>query len=138
MFVRHRSLADQNVKPSIYRHELALVVVTDRDFGDLIFHQGLTHTGVIFFRLPGAPLTMKIERLDSVLVDHADELTQGEFLVVNPNQIRVAGRSQRLTPTLGVCPRPDRPAASVRDFCSGAYTSKPIAPCLNSLIFCSE
>lgn len=92
MFVRHRSLADQNVKPSIYRHELALVVVIDRDFGELIFHQELTHTGVIFFRLPGAPLTMKIERLDSVLVDHADELTQGEFLVVNPNQIRVASR----------------------------------------------
>ena len=36
---------------------------SDRDFGELIFQQGLAHAGVIFFRLPGAPLQTKIEQL---------------------------------------------------------------------------
>ena len=85
------SLADTEVL-AIARDEQRILVVADRDFGELIFHQGLAHTGVIFFRLPGAPLQTKIERLDAVLVDHADELSRGEFLVVNPNQIRVANR----------------------------------------------
>src|SRR3954469_4397808 len=85
------SLADTEVL-AIARDEQRILVVADRDFGELIFHQGLAHTGVIFFRLPGAPLQTKIERLDTVLVDHADKLTRGEFLVVNSNQIRVAIR----------------------------------------------
>jgi hypothetical protein len=67
-------------------------VVADRDFGELIFHQGLVHTGVMFFRLPGAQLQVKIAQLNTVLDDYADELERGEFLVVTPGQIRVAGR----------------------------------------------
>jgi len=64
----------------------------DRDFGDLIFHQGLEHAGVLFFRLPGADLKTKVDHLNTVLTDHADELSAGEFLVVTAGQIRVAGR----------------------------------------------
>jgi hypothetical protein len=67
------------------------LVVADRDFGELIFHQGLAHAGVLFFRLPGAPLPTKLERLSTVLGSHAEALAGGEFLVVTPGQIRVAG-----------------------------------------------
>jgi hypothetical protein len=52
--------------------EQRILLVADRDFGELIFHQGLAHTGIIFFRLPGAPLQTKIEQLDAVLERHAD------------------------------------------------------------------
>ena len=48
------------------------------------------HTGVIFLRLPGASLQTKIEHLDAVLDDHADELAHGKFIVVAPGQVRVA------------------------------------------------
>ena len=85
------SLADAAVL-AIARREKRILVVTDRDFGELIFHQGLTHTGVLFFRLLGAPLSSKVERLTTVLEHHADELARGEFLVVTAGQIRVAGR----------------------------------------------
>jgi predicted nuclease of predicted toxin-antitoxin system len=44
--------------------ERRILVVADRDFGELIFHQRRTHTSVIFFRLPGSSLTVKIERLN--------------------------------------------------------------------------
>jgi uncharacterized protein DUF5615 len=48
-------LADADVL-AIARQEQRMLVVSDRDFGELIFQQGLAHVGVIFFRLPGAPL----------------------------------------------------------------------------------
>jgi predicted nuclease of predicted toxin-antitoxin system len=84
-------LADADVL-AIARAERRVLVVADRDFGELIFHQRLVHAGVIFFRLPGAHLHAKIEHLNTVLEAHAEELERGEFLVVSPGQIRVAGR----------------------------------------------
>lgn len=84
-------LADEDVL-AIARQEQRILVVADRDFGELIFHQGLAHAGVLFFRLPGAQLQNKIDHLDNALQEHADELAAGEFLVVAPGQIRLAGR----------------------------------------------
>jgi predicted nuclease of predicted toxin-antitoxin system len=84
-------LADEDVL-AIARQEQRILVVADRDFGELIFHQGLVHAGVILFRLPGANLQTKIDHLNTVLEEHADELERGEFLVVTPGQIRMAGR----------------------------------------------
>ena len=69
-----------------------ILVVAAPNFGELIFQQGLAHAGVIFFRLPGASLQTKIEHLNTVLHEYAEELARGEFLVVTPGRIRVAGR----------------------------------------------
>lgn len=77
---------------TVARKERRILIVADRDFGELIFHQGLVHAGVIFFRLPGAKLQTKIDQLNTVLAQHTDDLKRGEFLVVTPGQIRVAGR----------------------------------------------
>ena len=38
---------------AIARDEQRILMVADRDFGELIFQQGLAHAGLIFFRLPG-------------------------------------------------------------------------------------
>jgi predicted nuclease of predicted toxin-antitoxin system len=84
-------LADEDVL-AIARAERRVLVVADRDFGELIFHRQLTHAGVIFFRLPGVTLQAKIEHLNTVLQEHAEVLERGAFLVVTPGQIRVAGR----------------------------------------------
>jgi predicted nuclease of predicted toxin-antitoxin system len=84
-------LPDEDVL-EIARKERRVLVVADRDFGELIFQRGLAHAGVIFFRLPGAKLQTKIEQLNTVLADHTDDLKRGEFLVVTPGQIRIAGR----------------------------------------------
>lgn len=84
------SLADDDVL-AIAMREQRILVVADRDFGELIFNKHSPHAGVVFFRLPGAPLQTKIERLNSVLSQHADDLTNGEFLVVTAGQIRIAG-----------------------------------------------
>jgi len=84
-------LADEDVL-AIAREERRILVVADRNFGELIFHQGLVHAGVIFFRLPGATLQAKVEHLDTVLQEHTEAIERGEFLVVTPGQLRVAGR----------------------------------------------
>ena len=84
-------LADEDVL-AIARQEARILIVADRDFGELIFHQELAHTGVIFFRLPGATLQTKIEHLNTVLADYTDQLKRGEFLVVTPGRIRIADR----------------------------------------------
>ena len=84
-------LADDDVL-ALACAERRVPVVADRDFGELILHQGLVHAGVIFFRLPGAQLQAKIDQLNTVLQEHAEALERGEFLVVTPGQIRVAGR----------------------------------------------
>jgi predicted nuclease of predicted toxin-antitoxin system len=76
---------------AIAREERRILIVADRDFGELIFHQGIAHAGVIFFRLPGAPLQTKINQLTTALTDYVAELERGEFLVVTQSQIRIAG-----------------------------------------------
>jgi predicted nuclease of predicted toxin-antitoxin system len=90
-------LPDEDVL-AIAREERRVLLVADRDFGELIFHQGLAHAGVIFFRLPGASLQTKIKQLNTVLTDYTAELVRGEFLVVTPSQIRSAGAPRRKAP----------------------------------------
>jgi len=82
-------LADDDVL-ELARREQRVLVVADRDFGELIFHQGLAHAGVLFFRLPGARLQSKIDHLHQALQAHADDLAAGEFVVLSPGHIRVA------------------------------------------------
>jgi predicted nuclease of predicted toxin-antitoxin system len=90
-------LPDEDVL-AIARGEQRILIVADRDFGELIFHQGVAHVGVIFFRLPGAPLQAKIEQPTTVLTEYAEELERGEFLVVTPSQIRIAGAPSTKSP----------------------------------------
>lgn len=86
-------LSDEHVL-SLARQERRILVVADRDFGELIVQRGRAHAGVIYFRLPGAPLATKVSRLQAVLLDHERDLQEAEFLVVTHAQIRVArGRS---------------------------------------------
>ena len=73
------SLANEDVL-KIARQEARILLVADWDFGELIFNQELAHTGVIFFRLPGATLQSKIEHLNTVLEEYTDQLERGEFL----------------------------------------------------------
>src|SRR5947207_13675806 len=77
-------LPDEDVL-TIAREEARVLIVADRDFGELIFHQELTHAGVMFFRLPGAILQTKIEHLNTVLEQHTDEPGHGECCVLPPS-----------------------------------------------------
>jgi hypothetical protein len=53
--------------------------------------------------MAGAQPQPKIEQLNTVLEEYADELARGEFLVVPPGQIRGAGRPRGEDECRGVC-----------------------------------
>jgi predicted nuclease of predicted toxin-antitoxin system len=90
-------LPDEDVL-TIAREDRRILIVADRDFGELIFHQGVAHAGVIFFRLPGASLQTKIEQLTTALTDYAAELERAKFLVVTPGRMRIVDTPSTKSP----------------------------------------
>ena len=67
---------------ALAHHEQRILLTNDRDFGELIFHQGLPHSGIILFRLApnDANVHLRKGRLQYVLTHYADRLQH--FLVV--------------------------------------------------------
>ena len=64
------------------------MTTNDRDFGELIVCQRLSHRGVIYLRLGAyVPLPLLTERLTFVLTHYRDQLDC--LLVVTRRQIRV-------------------------------------------------
>jgi predicted nuclease of predicted toxin-antitoxin system len=64
-----------------------VLITDDRDFGELVFRFRQPHAGVIYLRLDTTKLAVRLERIDVVLTDYADQLDQ--FLVVTRDTIRV-------------------------------------------------
>src|SRR5436853_6422033 len=77
------ALADQEVL-SIAVQEKRVLLTNDRDYGELIFRQHLSHYGIIYFRLKNSKdIAIKLHLLETVLLVHKDNLH--EFIVVTPN-----------------------------------------------------
>jgi len=70
----------------------AVLVTADKDFGELVFRQGLVHSGVVLLRLVGLPNATKAAIVAEVCRDRAAELL-GAFSVVSPGQVRIRPRS---------------------------------------------
>lgn len=84
-------LSDMDIL-AIAQNENRVLITDDRDFGELIFRQGESHVGVLYFRLGIAVLSERLDRLDHVLAEHADQLDQ--FLTVTRDRVRVGGSSR--------------------------------------------
>ena len=69
----------------------AVLVTTDKDFGELVFRQGAIHSGVGLLRLAGLANENKAEILAEVCRLRGTELI-GSFTVVSPGQVRIRGR----------------------------------------------
>lgn len=74
----------------------ALLLTTDKDFGELVVRQGLTHSGVALLRLAGLSPETKAELVSQVLQDHLEEMQAG-FTVIMPSSVRI--RRNPDTPT---------------------------------------
>ena len=66
----------------------APLVTRDKDFGELVFRQGLATHGVILLRLKGLSATRKSEIVSSVLAARSAEIIKA-FTVVSPGQVRI-------------------------------------------------
>ena len=66
----------------------ALLLTQDKDFGELVFRQGLVHIGVVLVRLAGLSPQTKATSVSTVLANHEDELL-GAFSVISPGRVRI-------------------------------------------------
>ena len=66
----------------------AVLLTADKDFGELVFRQGLVHSGVVLLRLAGLTNATKAEIVVEVCRDRTAELVRS-FSVVFPGQVRI-------------------------------------------------
>jgi predicted nuclease of predicted toxin-antitoxin system len=69
----------------------AVLVTTDKDFGELVFRQGAIHSGVVLLRLAGLANETKAEIVAEVCRLRETELV-GSFTVISPGQVCIRGR----------------------------------------------
>ena len=69
----------------------ALLVTADKDFGELIFRQGLANSGVVLLRLAGLSSETKARIVADVLLNRGAELVQA-FSVISPAAVRIRRR----------------------------------------------
>ncbi len=65
----------------------AVLITTDKDFGELVFRQKLTHCGVVLLRLFGCSLSEQIDVVLELLSTYVDKVEVG-FSVVDRNGFR--------------------------------------------------
>ena len=71
----------------IAQREDRIVITNDRDFGEMVVRESLPHAGVILFRLGSVTTGDLIQRLDTVLAEHPEDL--GAFLIVSRTRVRI-------------------------------------------------
>jgi len=80
-------IADDEVL-EIANEKGALLLTSDKDFGELVYRQGRLMSGVILVRLAGLSPIRKAEIVASAIGQHSDELSSA-FAVVTPTTVRI-------------------------------------------------
>ncbi len=65
-----------------------LLLTADKDFGELIFRQGLVKRGILLYRLPQLSKLEKAEIISAAIAEHKNELLDS-FSVLTENSIRI-------------------------------------------------
>jgi predicted nuclease of predicted toxin-antitoxin system len=68
--------------------EQRMVITMDKDFGDLIYHSGQAHAGVLLLRLEGATAAEKARVVEEIVTNHGDQLA-GKFAVYQNGVLRI-------------------------------------------------
>jgi predicted nuclease of predicted toxin-antitoxin system len=83
-------IADETVL-EISEKSDALLVTSDSDFGELVFRQRLSFSGVVLLRLAGLSAGRKAEVVSKAVREHGREMEHG-FSVIEPASIRIRQR----------------------------------------------
>ena len=73
---------------SIAAHENRMVITMDKDFGELVYHSNLTHSGVLLLRLEDAKADKKVKTIEKILSEYSDRL-QNNFCVFQYGRLRI-------------------------------------------------
>jgi predicted nuclease of predicted toxin-antitoxin system len=66
----------------------AVLLTSDKDFGDLVFRQHLISSGIVLLRIAGLSQERKAEIVVEAIRKHGPELPEG-FTVLTPTTIRI-------------------------------------------------
>lgn len=80
------SLDDKSILTAAFEQK-RILITNDKDFGELVFRQGMPHRGVILFRLDIETSQSKIKRL-KVIIEKFEKRLRDCFIVVTHSQIR--------------------------------------------------
>lgn len=85
-----KGISDREVLEMAVKEERVLIT-NDKDFGELIFKEKLSHRGVIFLRISDETPKNKISILENVIQNHQELIGQLRFIVVTEKSIRSMG-----------------------------------------------
>ena len=68
--------------------EQRLVLTMDKDFGELVYHSGQAHAGVLLLRLEGARSDEKVRMVEEIFTKYGNQLP-GRFSVYQNGRLRV-------------------------------------------------
>lgn len=68
--------------------ERRILVTLDKDFGQIVFVDKVSHCGVV--RLPDVPAAKRIALLQKLLHAHPQELADGAILTIRGERVRIA------------------------------------------------
>lgn len=68
--------------------ENRIIITSDKDFGDIVFHKKAQHTGIVLIRLKNGSPAHKIKALENLFNNYGDQLTDN-FIVISDANIRV-------------------------------------------------
>ncbi len=81
------SISDEEVL-KISENQSALLLTSDKDFGELVFRQKLAYYGIVLIRLSGLSSNSKSDIVCSVFREHGKRMIKG-FTVISPQNIRI-------------------------------------------------
>ena len=67
--------------------EKRIVITMDKDFGELVYHSGMDHCGILLLRLEDATGSEKRQVIDEILTKHADNI-KNNFCVYQNKKFR--------------------------------------------------
>ena len=67
--------------------ENRIVITMDKDFGELVYHSGMDHSGILLLRLEDATGPEKQQVIDEILTKHADNIVNN-FCVYQNKKFR--------------------------------------------------
>lgn len=70
------------------REKSAVLITSDKDFGELVFRQGRVSDGVVLLRLAGLSAAAKSTFVSEALSTYGQEI-RGAFTVVSPGSVRI-------------------------------------------------
>lgn len=80
-------ISDETVL-SISNDDGSTLLTADKDFGELVFRQGLLHSGVVLIRLAGTCPEDKAALVSTTIATRASDLA-GNFSVLTRNSLRI-------------------------------------------------